>query len=235
MKEFHPLTEYIPTRADPMTLSMQIAHEGLSDPVVLYEKKIIEGRVRYQACLELGIEPQFKDWVLLAEGDPLDWMVRRHVATHELTELDRIRLVATLLPYYKKLRGQTEIQLRDATGLSNRKIRALSWMQEAGKLDPVLRGDIELLEAGRSLGIVAERRSIALGRNYGHGDKFAEAMLPPMRYFRVWKRKEFEFRHVNPKEAQRRLKILDELLESIEAAKHDLEQRAVRPRHTVDG
>lgn len=234
MIEPHPLTELIPTRADLSELVMQIAQSGLAEPVVLYEGKIIEGRVRYQAAMANPVgDPRrynvpTKDWVLITDrDDPLDWMVRRHVTTHALSELDRIKLAATVLPHYRQLRGQTEVLLRDAVGLSNRKIRVISWLQEAGGLDKVLSGEKELFEAGREIGIVSERRSIALGKSYGHGDKFDEATQPLKRYLAKWKRKGYEFRHLNPKEAQRRLLVIQQLQEELNLARPDLEKRAV--------
>lgn len=224
------MTELIPTRADVTQISAEIASSGgMREPVVLYEGKVIEGRIRYEASYEAGVQAQFKDWVLIADGEPLDWMVRRHVAQHELTELDAIRLMVSVLPQFRAMKGQTNRLLYTALGgkLSWNKIRALMWLEEAGALEPVLSGEKEVFEAARSLGLAGDKRNIALGKSYGAGDKFDEALLPIKRYLAAWKRKGYLFRHINPKEAQRRLLLIDQLVEELLAARPDLERRSV--------
>lgn len=227
-KEAHPLADLIPALADQAELSMSIAHEGVREPVVLYEGKIVEGRVRYAACLEVDVQPQFRDWVLLADGDVLDWMVRRHVETHELGELDKIRLTAAVLPHYRELKGSTNKRLYQAMGgLAWNKIRALGWLDEAGALDPVLSGEKDVYEAARALGLAPDKRHLALGTSFGAGDKFDEATQPIVRYLKAWKRKGYEFRHVNPKEAQRRVLLIESLVEELQATLPDLKKRSV--------
>lgn len=51
-KEFAALVESVRTN-------------GLRDPILLYEGKILDGRNRYNACLKAKVEPQFEPW----EGD----------------------------------------------------------------------------------------------------------------------------------------------------------------------
>lgn len=228
MKEIHPLTEYIPERADQDELVMSIAQSGMRDPVILYEGKVIEGRVRYRAARELGMQPQFKEWVLIAEGYPLDWMVRRHVADHELSELELIQLAAAVSPPYREMKGQTNRILYNALDkkLSWNKIRTVDWLLEAGALEPVLRGEKELFDVARAAGLVSDKRGVRLAQNFGAGDKFDEAILPLKRYLAAWKRKGYEFRHVNPKEAQRRISLIDSIAEELAAARPDLQKRS---------
>jgi hypothetical protein len=233
VKEIHPLTELIPERADQDAIEFLIAQNGFTDPVVIYEGKIIEGRVRYRAARRVSVQPQFRDWVLMADGDPLDWMVRKHVETHELNELDKTRLVAVVLPYYREMKGSTHKRLYEATRLPWNKIRVVDWLQEAGALEPVLKGDLGIYEAARKLGLAGDKRAKALGKSYGAGDKFDEATLPVKRYLAAWKRKGYEFRHVNPKEAQRRVSLIESLVEELQAAKTDLDKRAVTSSYSA--
>lgn len=227
MKAFHPLTELIPTRADRDRLVMDIAQNGVRDPVFLYETKVIEGRMRYQACLDAGVQPQFKDWVLLnVKGAPIEWMVRRHIEQHNPDELDRIRLVAALLPQYRSMPGQTHRLLNKATGLAWNKVRVVDWLEQARQLDDVLRGEVGLFDAGRRFGLVADKKNVVVSDSYGRGDKFDDAVTPLKRYLSKWARNDYEFRHLNPKEASRRLQIIDRLVEELAAARVDIERRS---------
>ena len=176
MKEPHPLTQFIPEGADYDSLVRDIAQSGVRDPIVLYEDKIIEGRVRARAAKEVGVNTGTRDWVLGNDGDPLEWMIRRHIDEYETTELERINLIANVLPYFRQLSGKTEERLNRATGVSVRKIRVLNWLHGSSALTAVLAGEKDVLEVGREAGLVCERRDLALGKTYGHGDKFDEAV-----------------------------------------------------------
>lgn len=61
---------------------------------------------------------------------------------------------------------------------------------------------------------------------YGHGDKFAEATEPLVRYLKAWDKKDFRYTHVNPREAQRRLARIEEISEWLGKAKEDLTARS---------
>jgi len=229
LKEPHPLTKLIPERADQDRLAFDIAQSGAREPIVLYEGKVIEGRVRQRACIDVDTQPQYTSWVLFAEGDVLDWMVRHHIQSHELTELELIALVASILPSYREMKGQTDKRIYDALGgkLSWNKVRTLNWLEDAGALAAVLSGEKDIFEQARSLGLASDKREIALGKSYGAGDKFDEAMTPAKRYLAAWKRKGNEFKHLNPKEASRRLSLIDSLIEDLEAIRPDLQRRSV--------
>lgn len=234
MNEPHPLTELIPKQlADRDQVAADIAQSGMKKPVLIYEGKILEGRVRYLAARDVGIQPRLRDWVLWVQGDdiePLDWLVRRNVEEHALTELGLIRLVVAVLPAYRRMKGQTNRLLYEALGkkLSWNKIRALNWLEETGApLDHVLDGSVGVFEAARKYGLAPDTRDLALGKSYGAGDKFDEATQPIVRYLKAWKRKGYEFRHLNPKEASRRVSLFESMVEEMQAALVDLKKRSV--------
>lgn len=62
--------------------------------------------------------------------------------------------------------------------------------------------------------------------HYGKGDKFDEAIQPAVRYFRAWAKREYRFAHLNPKEARKRLRTLEELSDAVALATADLSARA---------
>lgn len=237
MKEFHPFTEQVPTMADSMELSMQIAHEGQREPIILYEKKILEGRMRYRACLELGLTPIFRDWVMLGEKDPIDWMLRKHIEQHEPTREARIVLAAKFLNYYREnVKGSTREKLADAVGLGGSTVQMVTALHDRGLLDPVLRGEISLRQAAKNAGVShggSYTNDYALGVSFGKGDKFHEATLPMRRYLKGWKARGYRFAHLNPKEAAKRVKVIEEIEQELANAKADLEPRAVMPKVTA--
>lgn len=68
---------------------------------------------------------------------------------------------------------------------------------------------------------------------YGRGDKFNEATEPIRRYLRAWAKQDYAFPHVNPREARRRLAVLDDLAHGIEQVRRDLESRSQTARLTL--
>lgn len=63
----HPIASIFPlmTEDELGELADDIKAHGLKNPIVLYEEKVLDGRNRYRACLEAGVEPRFEAY----EGD----------------------------------------------------------------------------------------------------------------------------------------------------------------------
>lgn len=85
---FHKVSGLFP----PMTsdeyeeIKTDIEVNGLNEPIVTYENKIVDGRHRYRACLELGIKPKFREWH--GRGSLLQFILsmnlhRRHLSTSQ--------------------------------------------------------------------------------------------------------------------------------------------------------
>src|SRR5690242_6457327 len=62
--EPHPLAGRIPEMLSDeyVDLVKDIQKHGLREPLVLFEGKILDGRHRYRACAELGIEPKIVEF-----------------------------------------------------------------------------------------------------------------------------------------------------------------------------
>jgi ParB-like chromosome segregation protein Spo0J len=69
--------------------------------------------------------------------------------------------------------------------------------------------------------------------HFGKGDKWQESTEPLTRYLAAWKKRDYEFAHLNPREATNRLKRIDSLIAGLEAARADLEPRSQKAKLTL--
>jgi N6-adenosine-specific RNA methylase IME4 len=100
----HPITEVFPPLSDSdyQTLKADIAEQGLLEPIWLdKQKRVIDGRHRLRACRELKIEPeyQFTDY---EEGDIAGVVVSLNMRRRHLSESQRARIGANLIPFFEK-------------------------------------------------------------------------------------------------------------------------------------
>jgi hypothetical protein len=65
---------------------------------------------------------------------------------------------------------------------------------------------------------------------YGKGDKFDETIEPLRRYLSGWQKRGYEFRHVNFREAARRVAVLSEIDEMLAEVKKDLASRVEKAK-----
>lgn len=93
----HPATEIIPwmTAGEYAGLRESIRQNGQLVPIVVDSKTntIIDGRSRYKACLELGIEPRFVERDI---EDPESYVISANVLRQHLTEGQRAMAAARL-------------------------------------------------------------------------------------------------------------------------------------------
>jgi hypothetical protein len=85
---FHPYADIFPIGCDEAleALAADIAEHEQLDPITMYDGKILDGRRRYLACQQRGIEPKFQYY----EGnDPLDYVISRNAHRRHLSESQR--------------------------------------------------------------------------------------------------------------------------------------------------
>ena len=89
----HPLADLFPLMndADFTTLQDDIAAQGLLEPLWLYEGQILDGRNRYKACQELGIQPQVRTY---QGADPLGFVLSMNLVRRHLNESQRALVAA---------------------------------------------------------------------------------------------------------------------------------------------
>lgn len=93
--DIHPLCNLFP----PMTseqfnaLAEDIKENGQREPIILFEGKILDGRHRYKACINIGVEPQFKEH----EGsDPLAFVISQNLSRRHLDESQRAMIAGKI-------------------------------------------------------------------------------------------------------------------------------------------
>lgn len=94
--------------------------------------------------------------------------------------------------------------------------------------DMVKRGEMSIATASRQAGFSEYRsdRELPSGLIFGKGDKFWEAVGPIAAYLRGWEHREYNFSHLSPKEAARRVIKVDQVLERLQKAREELVLRS---------
>lgn len=80
--EYHPIAEEIPRWGSDSfeKLCEDIATNGLVNSIVLYDGKILDGRHRYEACLEAGVKPSFREY---KGDDPVGHVLSLNLLTRD--------------------------------------------------------------------------------------------------------------------------------------------------------
>jgi len=92
----HPAAEIFPemTKADFDALVADIKQNGLIDPIVTYQGTILDGRHRYRACLQIGMEPITTEWN--GTGTPEAYAISKNLLRRHLSDSQRGMTAARL-------------------------------------------------------------------------------------------------------------------------------------------
>lgn len=92
--EHHPAAALFPMMDDfdLAELAADIKANGLLEPIVLFEGKILDGRNRDIACREAGVEPRFED--ANGIGSPILYVVSKNLHRRHLTVSQRAAIAA---------------------------------------------------------------------------------------------------------------------------------------------
>jgi ParB-like chromosome segregation protein Spo0J len=94
--ESHPLADIFPLLegTEFEELVADIKANGLIEPIVVFEGKILDGRNRYRACLAAGVEPAFRPFM---GDDPSAYGISLNLRRRHLTAEEKRELIAKLI------------------------------------------------------------------------------------------------------------------------------------------
>jgi len=98
-KQSHPVADIFPmmTAEEFAGLVEDIKANGLKEPIWLHpDGRIIDGRNRYKACIEAGVEPSFRTWN--GEGSLVGFVVSLNLHRRHLNSSQRAIVGAKMLP-----------------------------------------------------------------------------------------------------------------------------------------
>jgi len=144
--EFHDIANLFPMMrpGELADLVADIKRNGLIEPIVLYENKILDGRNRWLACGETGKKPHFDYY---KGDDPVNYVVSKNLIRRHLNETQRGVIAEKLATMRQGQRTdlfsiEKKLSINDAADLMNVSHATISRIrkvkQEAPKLMPKL-------------------------------------------------------------------------------------------------
>jgi len=97
-------------------LKDSIDNNGLIEPIWIYKGEIIDGRHRYKACCELGIEPKYQEWD--GKGSLKGFIVSLNVNRRHLTSSQRAVIALVALPELEEKAKQAQSHGKTAPGVT---------------------------------------------------------------------------------------------------------------------
>lgn len=96
--EYHPVANIFPMMRDDEfdALKRDISENGQLEPIWLHDGQIIDGRNRYLACIELGIEPHFRTWS--GEGSLVSFVMSLNLHRRHLSSSQKAVVALEILP-----------------------------------------------------------------------------------------------------------------------------------------
>jgi hypothetical protein len=81
-------------------LKHSIKENGLRHPIVLHDGKIVDGKNRYRACVDLGIEPKVREWD--GKGSLTDFICDMNINRRDLSTNQRYTVALKLKQSYAR-------------------------------------------------------------------------------------------------------------------------------------
>ena len=151
---FHPIADIFPLMENPefQNLVADIREHGLIDPITLHlDGSILDGRNRYRACIEAGVEPVFETWGG-PNGAETSFVISRNIHRRHLTHDQKREMIAALLkatPERSNRQIARDVKVDDKTVGTVRK--AMEATAEIPQLDKTTGEDGKARPAKRTL------------------------------------------------------------------------------------
>jgi peptidoglycan/xylan/chitin deacetylase (PgdA/CDA1 family) len=102
--KFHPVAAIFPMMdtVEFESLKADIQKHGQLEKIWTHDGKIIDGRNRYLACRELGIEPKIKEWEPVNGVELLDFVISFNLQRRHLTASQKALVAVDSLPFYEE-------------------------------------------------------------------------------------------------------------------------------------
>lgn len=121
---FHEVSSYLPLLEGEEFdgLVEDIKQFGQIEPAILYEGKILDGRNRYRACKQLGIELKIREWKPseMTGMTPLQFVISENIVRRHLNIAQRSEIGLLLLKEEEKLAKERQIKQAKLKGKLSR-------------------------------------------------------------------------------------------------------------------
>jgi len=157
-------------------LKKDIKENGLLEPIVLFEGKILDGRNRYNACTDVGIEPRNKEY---KGKDALQYIMSTNLKRRHLTDSQKAIVGVRYKKYYSKFAKERQIQSNvepvpqeiqarardkagEVVGVSGRYIDiAEEVIRDKPEMEKkIMKGEIKLKTAHREINLENQKKEI---------------------------------------------------------------------------
>ncbi len=168
----HPYAEQFPLMegAEYERFKRDIERNGLIDPITVRDGLILDGRHRYRACRELGIEPRTVEWS--GPGSVLAFVAGRNAHRRQLTDGGRALTaagIATLKPgrpgKTASIEAVSQGEAAEHLGVSRTDVQHAARVLRCGDAElaaMVRRGEVAVSAAAAVAGLPAARRALAV-------------------------------------------------------------------------
>ena len=101
--KFHAVANIFPmmSPSEFKELKEDIAKNGLLEPIWTYKNQIVDGRNRYLACMEVGVDPVFIEWSKVNGTSLIDFILSLNLKRRHLNASQKAMVAVDALPYFE--------------------------------------------------------------------------------------------------------------------------------------
>jgi site-specific DNA-methyltransferase (adenine-specific) len=196
--EFHEIANAFPLidGSEFDELCRDISANGLLEPIWTYQGKILDGRNRYRACVQVGVNPKYREYT---GNNPLNFVISLNLKRRHLNESQRAVIAAKLANMTRggirpgqntktsqtaNLQFEGEISQSTAAELLNVSPRLVAAVKAVEREAPEL---VEKIERGEMTAHEAEKKIKQRQREQKRAEMAkAGANVPPSKRWRIW-------------------------------------------------